>query len=235
MTAQEILEELRSLGSETIKKTLMKHGAREPFFGVKVGHLKAIQKRVKKDYQLALDLFETGNTDAMYLAGLIADDARMTRENLQDWAERAYWYMLSEFTVPWVASESPHGLEMARKWIEYPKESIAMTGWATLSCLVTIKPDTELDQVMLKKYLSRVEKEIHSAPNLVRRAMNHFVINLGSFVAPLHELAMNAAERIGMVEVDMGETSCKVPLAADYLRKMKEKGRIGKKRKSAKC
>ncbi|MFM7149285.1 MAG: DNA alkylation repair protein [Gemmataceae bacterium] len=235
MTAQEILEELRSLGSDTIKKTLIKHGAREPFYGVKVQDLKKIQKKVKKDYQLALDLFETGNSDAMYLAGLIADDARMTRENLQDWVERAYWYMLSEFTVPWVASESPHGLEMAKKWIESPKESIAMAGWATLSCLVSIKADGELDQGMLKKYLSRVEKEIHSAPNLVRRAMNQFVIYLGSFFAPLHDLAMKTAEKIGKVEVDMGETSCKVPLAADYLRKMKEEGRIGKKRKSAKC
>ena len=62
------------------EKNALKHGAREPFFGVKVEHLKKIQKRIKKDYQLALDLYDTGISDAMYLAGLIADDEKMTKE-----------------------------------------------------------------------------------------------------------------------------------------------------------
>src|SRR4051794_17019953 len=104
-----IMEELQSLGSESIKRVLLKHGAREPFFGVKVEHLKKIQKRIKKDYQLALDLYETGNTDAMYLAGLIADDARMTKKDLNKWVKKAYWHMLSGYTVPAVAAGSPYG------------------------------------------------------------------------------------------------------------------------------
>src|SRR5436190_16199242 len=94
MTANEIVAELKSRGSESIKKVLIKHGAREPFFGVKVEHLKKIQKRIKKDYQLALDLYATGNSDAMYLAGLIADDAQMTKKDLQRWVEQAYWSLL---------------------------------------------------------------------------------------------------------------------------------------------
>src|SRR5260370_42082475 len=118
MTVSEILDELKSLGSPSTKKVLMKHGAKEPFFGNKVSDLKKIQKRVKKDYQLALDLYATGNTDAMYLAGLIADDAKMTRNDLQLWAEGAYWHMLAGYTVPWVASGSPHGWELALKWID---------------------------------------------------------------------------------------------------------------------
>jgi 3-methyladenine DNA glycosylase AlkD len=79
MTAKEILSELKSLGSASIRKVLLNHGIREPVYGVKVSDLQVIRKRIKKDYQLALDLYGTGVYDAMYLAGLIADDARMTR------------------------------------------------------------------------------------------------------------------------------------------------------------
>ena len=80
MTAKEILEELKPLGRESYKRVLVNnHGIKEPVSGVAVSELKKIQKRVKKDYQLALDLYDTGNYDAMYLAGLIADDERMTR------------------------------------------------------------------------------------------------------------------------------------------------------------
>ena len=74
---------------------LRNHGVQEPFFGVKIGDMKKIQKRIKKDYQLALDLYDTGNYDAMYLAGLIADDARMTKKDLNQWvkmANGAHWH-----------------------------------------------------------------------------------------------------------------------------------------------
>ena len=89
MNAKEIVEELRTLGSESVKKVLRNHGVQEPFFGVKIGDMKTIQKRIKKDYQLALDLYDTGNYDAMYLAGLVADDARMTRKDLDRWVKMA--------------------------------------------------------------------------------------------------------------------------------------------------
>ena len=83
MAVTEIMAELRVKGNESIKKILLKYGIKEPTFGVKIEYLKPIQKKIKKDYQLAKDLFATGNADAMYLAGLIADDAKMTRADLQ--------------------------------------------------------------------------------------------------------------------------------------------------------
>jgi 3-methyladenine DNA glycosylase AlkD len=120
---------------------------------VAIGELKKIQKRIKKDYQLALDLYDTGNYDAMYLAGLIADDARMTRRNLQHWVARAYGGGLHGFTVPWVAAGSPHGREMALEWIESANSLEASAGWATLSSLVAVKADAELDLPELQHLL----------------------------------------------------------------------------------
>src|SRR6201986_4215376 len=105
MNVESIMAELKAKGSENIKKILLKHGVKEPFFGVKVEYLKVIQKKIKKDYQLAKDLYATGNADAMYLAGLIADDKQMTQADLQTWAEQAVSNNISEYTVPWVAAE----------------------------------------------------------------------------------------------------------------------------------
>src|SRR5881409_2709723 len=129
MKATAIVDELKPLGKETYKKVLLNHGVKEPFFGVKIEDLKKIQKRVKKDYQLALDLYNSGIYDAMYLAGLIADDPKMTKADLQRWVEKANCAMLSEYTVPWVAAESEHGRELALAWIESKKEDLAAAGW----------------------------------------------------------------------------------------------------------
>ena len=75
MTVKEIMAELEAKGNDGVKKIFLKHGIKEPLFGVKIEYLKVIQKKVKKDYQLAKDLYATGNADAMYLAGLIADES----------------------------------------------------------------------------------------------------------------------------------------------------------------
>ena len=56
MNATEIVETLRSLGSESTKRTLVKHGAQEPFFGVKVEDLQKIRKKIGVNHELALEL-----------------------------------------------------------------------------------------------------------------------------------------------------------------------------------
>jgi len=235
MTAQEVLAELETLGSEQTKKTFFRHGAKEPFFGVKVGDLKTIQKRIKKDHALSLALFETGNSDAMYLAGLIADPPKMTKAQLRKWVKGAYWYMISCFTVPWVASESPHGRELALEWMDAKSEQVAAAGWATYSSLIAIKPDAELDLAEIEKLLERVKTEIGTAPNRVRYSMVNFVIAVGGYVVPLLAKAKAIAKALGKVDVDMGDTSCKVPDPVEYIAKIEKMGRVGKKRTSARC
>ncbi len=235
MTAEEILNELKPLGKESYKKVLLNHGIQEPIFGVKIEDMKKIQKRIKKDYQLALDLYDTGIYDAMYLAGLIADDLQMTKKDLQHWVENSNGAMTCEYTVPWVAAESLHGREVALKWIDSKKESIAAAGWATLSSLVAIKDNADLDLAELKQLLQRVQHTIHEQSNRVRYTMNGFVIAVGSYVKSLTTLAIQTAGKIGAVTVNMGDTACKVPDAAAYIKKIQQRGAIGKKRKTAKC
>jgi 3-methyladenine DNA glycosylase AlkD len=234
MTAQEILAEIKPLGRDSYRKVLFNHGIPEPCYGVKIEELKKIQKRIKMDYQLALDLYDTGVYDAMYLAGLIADDAKMTKKDLQHWADKAC-AALTGSTVAWVAVGSPHALEMALKWIDSPKDLISSAGWATLGAFVAITPDTELDLAQFKALLQRVQKEIHSAPNTTRRQMNNFVIEVGTYIQPLSKFAIQTGEKIGPVNVDVGNTSCQIPFAPDYIRKVEKRGAIGKKRKTVKC
>jgi hypothetical protein len=235
MTASNLLKELESLGDERTRKTLMRHGAREPLFGVKIAELQKIRKRIKTDHELALELYDSGNYDAMYLAGLIADDARMTKTQLRKWTRGAYGGSLSGATVPWVATGSPHGCDLALEWIDSPKEHIASIGWSTLASIVSVWPDEELSIPVLRKLLQRTIKEIHKAPGDVRYAMNGFLIAIGSCVVPLSETALKTAEAIGEVYVDHGDTSCRTPFAPDYIRKVEAMGRIGRKKKTAKC
>ncbi|WP_214071079.1 DNA alkylation repair protein [Mucilaginibacter sp. dw_454] len=235
MTLPEIMTDLQQHGSESIKKILLKHGVKEPFFGVKVEHLKTIQKKVKTNYQLAKDLYATGNADAMYLAGLIADDKQMSQTDLQTWVQGATSNNIADYTVPWVAAEGNYGYELALGWIDSDEEYIASAGWFTLTNLVTLKPDSELDVEGLRSLLNRVEATIHTSPNRIRSGMNLFVICVGSYVNPLSDEAIAIAKRIGPVTIIKEGTACKVPFAPDYIEKTKARGSLSKKKKTVKC
>jgi 3-methyladenine DNA glycosylase AlkD len=235
MTAQDILSELEKYGDPQTKKTLMRHGAREPFFGVKVADLKKILKKTKKNHELSLELFKTGNSDAMYLAGLMADEKKITEAQLDEWIGMAYWFYLNEFAVPWVAAETDFGFGLGLKWIESDKEQVASAGWATLAYYAGVNEDQKLDIEAYSRLLDRVEKEIHHAPNRVRHVMNGFIIAIGTYIRALTDKSLQVAERTGKVEVDMNGTACKVPRAADYIKKAIENNQSGKKRKTARC
>jgi hypothetical protein len=170
----------------------------------------------------------------MYLAGLIADDAKMTKKDLQKWVENATWGMVAEYTVPWVASASPHGREIALRWMESKDEAIASAGWGTYSSLVAITEDADLDLAEIKSLLERVAKSIHQQPNRVKYVMNSFVIAVACHVKPLHKLAVDTANGIGKVAVDL-VGACKIPFAPDHIKKFEARSAIGKKRKSPKC
>jgi hypothetical protein len=167
-------------------------------YGVKIADLKVIQKKVKKDHDLAMGLFATGNYDAMYLAGLIADESKMSKKDIQQWAERSNSKGISEYTVAWEAAESDFGWELGIKWIDSPKENIASAGWNTLSGVIAMKPDNELDIALIKKLLQRIVKEIHSAPNRVRYTMNGFVIGVGAYIKELTKEAIEISKKSGM-------------------------------------
>lgn len=236
-TVAQVMKELKRKGSEQRRKTYARHGAPpDKMYGVSVADLKVIAKQIKGQQQLACELYETGNLDAMYLAGLVADGAQMTKKQLDAWVKAAGSLpMISEYTVPWVAVESPHGRAMALKWIKSRNENIAACGWCAYAGIVATSDDDDLDLDEIRDLLDKVVAEIDDAKDRVRYTMNGFVISVGGYVKPLLKKAKQAAKKIGVVRVDMGETACKVPLATSYIEKIESAGRVGKKRKSIRC
>jgi 3-methyladenine DNA glycosylase AlkD len=232
---KEVMAALEAKGSESYRRVMAKHGVRGPYFGVKISDMKILHKQLKGRQDLAHELFATGNGDAQYLAGMIADGAAMTRKELQTWADTAAWDMISGTTVPWVASEHPEGFDLALKWIDSKNAQLARSGWNTLGALAATIPDAELPVAQFGKLLDRVANDLAKSPDLVRYSMNGFVISVGTYIAPLGAKAIAAARKMGKVEVDMGDTDCKVPDAESYIIKSRRGAPVAPKRKTVRC
>jgi 3-methyladenine DNA glycosylase AlkD len=236
-TVASIVAELKSKGTEKARTIYARHGmAAARCFGVSVADLKLIAKTIKGQQTLAMELYETGKMEAMYLAGMVASGAKMSEQQLQAWADGAAgMQMISEYTVPWVAVEHPAGRKLALEWMASKKDHVAASGWCTYSGLVTTKADEALDLAEVEGLLAKIVKSIHTAQNRERHTMNNFVIAVGGYVMPLSQKARATAYEIGVVTVDMGDTACQVPLATAYIEKMEAAGKAGKKRKTIRC
>jgi 3-methyladenine DNA glycosylase AlkD len=236
-TVASVMSELKKKGTEQNRKIYARHGmAPDRLYGVSIADLKGIAKTIRGEQDLACALFETGTMEAMYLAGMVADGAKLETVILKKWAQKAAdLQMISEYTVPWLAVEHPGARELALEWMNSKEPHIAASGWCTYAGLLSLKPDDQLDLKEIESLLARVLKDIGSAPNRVKYNMNNFVICVGAYVKPLLKQAKAVARELGHVKVDMGETECKVPLATAYIEKIEKAGKIGKKRKTMRC
>lgn len=224
------MAELEALGEEQYRRIFRNHGAPEPLFGVKVEALKNIQKRIRKDHTLSMELFATQNPDAQYLATLIADEKQLTEADLDAWAQTASWHMISESGVAAVAAKSANGWMLARKWVDSTDPQLQSTGWATIAQLLAVRKNDAPDVSWLLALLQRIAAEIDGAANRVRYTMNGFIIACGCYVPELAGAALDTAQKVGKVTVYMGNTSCKVPDATGYILKVQARNADAKKK-----
>jgi 3-methyladenine DNA glycosylase AlkD len=216
MTTTEALQKLESLGKETTRKTYLRHGVKEPMFGVNYGDLEKLRKSIKVDQALAQNLWKSGNHDARILAAMVADANSITIKDLTNWATSAT-NPLQSHGIAQLAAKSPVGKDTAIDWIESKHELTASAGWTLISLLAN-NHETIEDKYFLP-LLKRIESNIHKSPNEVRATMNGALIAIGRRNAALQKPALEAAKRIGPVDVDHGDTACKTPDATEYILK----------------
>ncbi len=235
MDIHTILLGLESLGTERLKKIYLSQGAHEPLFGVATGAMKPIFKKTGLNQPLAEELYATGNYDAMYLAGVIADPKAMTGADFDRWMESAYFYMISDFIVAVTLSETAIAQEVADRWIATGKELYVSAGYSCYCWLLGSRKDGEFDRNKLSAMLDTVEKTIHSCPDRAKYAMNNFVATVGVSYLPLNEKALVVAKVIGEVTAWRGQTKLSVPVAAEEIERAVAKGRLGFKRRHVRC
>ncbi len=211
-----ILSRLEALGTAQNRKVYQRHGVRPPLYGVSYANLGKVQKQIGTDHALARALWSTGNHDARILATQIADPDMMTPTAIDQWARTLDNYVVTDALSALVA-RTPFARKKMEKWIGAPGEWVASAGWNLVARLAM--DDPTLPDSYFKPLVAVIEDGIHARKNRVRHAMNQALIAIGVRSKALEILALAAAKRIGTVEVDHGETGCKTPDAAAYIRR----------------
>jgi 3-methyladenine DNA glycosylase AlkD len=235
MDVHTVMQELENLGKERMKKMYISNGAHEPLFGVATGAMKPIAKKIKINQALADELYATGNYDAMYFAGIIADPKAMTAADFDRWIDSAYFYMLSDYVVAVTLSEADIAQEVADKWIRSGEELKMSAGWSCYCWLLGNRKDFEFDEEKIANMLEMVKNTIHDSPERTKASMNNFVYTVGISYIPLHDKAVETAKEIGLVEIKQENKKPSILNAYESIQKEIDKGKLGFKRKYVRC
>ena len=215
-----ILTELESLGTAQNRKVFARHGVTGNHFGVSYANLDKLARRYRPQPELAAELWASGWLDARTLATKIAQ-AELPKQTLESWVRDVNDRVLSGDLTALVA-RTPHGKPLAEKWIDRsPARShwMVVTGWGVVGALADPRrsPDTIPANSWFRDRLATIQSGIGESPNMVRHTMNNALIGIGCSNSVLRKAAENAARKIGLVEVDHGETGCKTPEAMAYI------------------
>lgn len=216
MTADEVLAELRSLGKEQARKIYARHGARGEILGVSYADLEKLAKRIKVDHALALALWDSGIHDARILATKVADPKLMDAPTLEGWIAGAADHVEADAAAG-VAARSVAAASLLERWIASESEPIARAGWSLVGRLAL--DGAERPDAFFTPHLATIERRVPASSNRIREAMNSALIAIGCRNDALEARALVTAGRVGKVQVDHGDTSCKTPDAAEFIRK----------------
>jgi 3-methyladenine DNA glycosylase AlkD len=216
MTLKEALKQLEALGNEKMRAQNAKHGADDNQFGVRLGDIRELAKKIGPSHELALSLWETGNIDAQLLATLLIKPKNLSAEALEKLVRSVTFVQVADWLNPYVVKQHPQKETLRQKWMATQDRWAARAGWSLTSERVQKSPEG-LDVVAL---LDRIESEMGSADPVVQWTMNGTLAGIGIHFARHRKRALAIGEKLGIYRDYPVSKGCTSPFAPIWINAM---------------
>lgn len=222
MTLKETLAQLESLGDEKMQVYNAKNGAGENQFGVKLGDIRKLARKIKTNHTLALELWESGNSDAQHLATLLFETKKLSIEDIDRMVRSVAYSRVADWFIDYVVKQFPEKDLLRQAWMTDSDRWAARAGWSLTAECVAKRPES----LHLPILLDRLEKEMADAHADVQWTMNATLANIGIHSPKLRKRAIAIGEKLGVYRdypVSKGCTSPFAPIWIDYMVKRQAK------------
>ncbi|WP_200975573.1 DNA alkylation repair protein [Echinicola sp. 20G] len=216
MTLSEVLSQLEALGSERMRLQNAKRGAHDNQYGVKMGDIRALAKKIKSDHPLALQLWATENIDARLVAILIMKPKELSDKELDEMVKSLKFSQVSDWFNSYVIKEHPNKTAFREAWMNDKNPWAARAGWNLTSSLIN-KGAEGLD---LNAILDRLEKEMGSAAPEAQWTMNFSLAHIGIHHPEYRERALEIGEKLGLYRDYPTSKGCTSPFAPIWINEM---------------
>jgi 3-methyladenine DNA glycosylase AlkD len=209
-TVPALLDELAGLGDPKMLAVNQRHGDEH---SVNLTKLRAVAKRVKTNQPLALELWETENTNARLLALLVCKPKEFTQEQLDTMLRDARTPKVQDWLVNYVVKKSNHKENLREVWFADADPVVASAGWALTTERVIKSPDG-IDLVGL---LDLIESDMKDAQSRLQWAMNETLATIGIYHEDLRARALDIGERLEVLKDYPTPPNCTSPFAPIWI------------------
>ena len=216
MTLKTTLAQLESLGNEKVRAQNTKQGAGDNQFGVKLGDIRKLAKQIKTNHKMALELWETGNSDARFLAILLMEPKSLTAEKVDQMVRTVQFVRVADWLNSYVINHHPAKEELRQKWLKSNDPMAARSGWSLTAERVAKSPGG-LD---LPAILNRLETEMGNAPSEVQWTMNFTLAYIGMHFPEHRERAVAIGASLGIYRDYPVSKGCTSPFAPVWIKEM---------------
>jgi 3-methyladenine DNA glycosylase AlkD len=216
MTVHQIMQILQESGNAAMLKVHQKNGAGERTYGVKMGDLRQLAKRIKKNHPLAIELWQTGHIDARMLAVLIADPTKITRQEMEDMIAGESFEWLADWIQSYWLKEHPDREYFRSEWIDSNKPMLARAGWALTAGTIARREHV----LLITQILDRIENEMREAAPVVQWTMNSTLAQIGIHYPEFRKRAIDIGEKIALYKNYPVSKGCTSPYAPIWIREM---------------
>ena len=213
MTLNETLKQLKALGSAKVRAQNAKSGAGDNQFGVSLGDIRVLAKKIRTDHELALSLWETGNVDAQFLAALLIQPKKLSAEAMDRMVRSITFVRVADWLIAYVVRQHPDKESLRQDWMAADDRWAARAGWDLTSERVAKNPDG-LD---LPALLDRIESEMADAVPEVQWTMNNTLATIGIHAPKLRKRAIAIGEKLGVYRDYPVSKGCTSPFAPIWI------------------
>jgi len=216
MTLKETLAQLKALGDEKTLAHNKKNGAGDNQFGVKLGDIRKLGKKIKTNHELALALWETGNIDARFLAILLMKPQSLSADELDRMVRSLNFAWVADWLNSYVVKQHPEKETLRQKWMADDDPWAARAGWGLTSERIAKSPKG-LD---LPAILDRIESEMPDAPPETQWTMNACLAGIGIHFPKHRKRAIAIGETLGVYRDYPVSKGCTSPFAPIWINEM---------------
>ena len=195
MTANEVIAELKKHYNPRNVEGMARYGINvEKAFGVNVPLLHALAKKIGKNHELALELWESGYHEARHVASMIDDPKLVTKSQMNKWVKDFNSWDICDGTCSNLFRKTPHAIEKIFEWCERKEEFVRRTGFS-LICYVAVH-DKKRDDKDFLQFFPIIKKHSVDERNLVKKAVNWALRSIGKRSKFLNKEALKLAKEI---------------------------------------
>jgi len=199
MDKDEVLTWLERRGTRRTVEGMARYGiVAEHAFGVPMGTLLSLRKRLGKDHALATALWESGWYEARLLAALVGDPERVTRRQMNAWAAGFENWADCDTVCFHLFDRTPFAWEKARRWSRSPREFVKRGAFALMACLA-LHDKAAPDKGFLA-FLPLIENGANDQRNFVKKAVSWALRSIGRRNVALNVAALAAANSLALSE-----------------------------------